>query len=297
MHVISASRRMDLPAFQLPAFLDALRRGWIDVPHPFSAKVERVALSGPDVAGIVFWTRRPAALLPHLAALRRAYDGRLRVQATLTGLPRALEPRAPEADETVAALSALSRELGPEALSWRLDPLVLSEGTPTAWWRETFTRLAARLEGQVGEVVVSWLDLYARSRRNLLPVEQAGFRLSNPTPAGRAELLEELVVIGARHSLRLAACCEPEMLVRSGLRPAACLDAAWFEARGGLLPGSLGSQPSRAGCGCCRARDIGVYNSCAFGCRYCYANRTPRLEAPTDPWRALAALRSVAMGP
>jgi DNA repair photolyase len=275
---------MDLPAFQMPAFLAALRRGWIEVPHPFTGQISRVELRGPRVAGIVFWTRRPGALLPHLAELRRAYGDGLRVQATLTGMPRELEPRSPAADESLAALAALARELGPEALTWRCDPLLLSEGTPPSWWRRRFAELAARLEGQVREVVVSWLDLYARSRRNLLPVERQGFRLERPDRARRDELLEELLGIAARRGLPLAACCEPEMLAHPRVRPAACLDGAWFEARAGLLPGALGSQPSRAGCGCCRARDIGVYDSCAFGCRYCYANAAPRAQAPADPW-------------
>ncbi|MDO4808284.1 MAG: DUF1848 family protein, partial [Coriobacteriales bacterium] len=29
----------------------------------------------------------------------------------------------------------------------------------------------------------------------------------------------------------------------------------------------------RAGCGCFESRDVGAYDSCPNGCRYCYANR------------------------
>jgi hypothetical protein len=283
-YILSASRRMDLPAFQLPAFLQALERGALRVPQPFTGQLQTIALKGPQVAGIVFWTRRPAALLPHLDLLRRHYGERIRVQCTLTGLPRSFEPRAPTADETVAALADLSRQLGPDALSWRMDPIVLSSGTPPGWWRECFDRLAARLAGQVREVVVSWLDLHARTRRNLLPLEAAGLRVFNPTASMRRELLDDLVERAARHGLPLAACCEPEMLEHPAVRPAACLDAAWFETRNGWLPGALGSQPSRPGCACGRNRDIGVYQSCAFGCRYCYANSSPHDQAPADPW-------------
>ena len=283
-YILSASRRMDLPAFQLPAFLQALERGSLDVPHPFTGQSQTIALRGPQVAGVVFWTRRPAALLPHLDTLRRAYGERLRVQATLTGLPRLFEPRAPTADETVAALADLSRALGAQALTWRLDPILLSSETPPAWWLRTFDTLANRLTGHVREVVVSWLDLHARTRRNLLPLEGAGLRVSNPTAALRRELLDGLVELAARHGLPLAACCEPEMLEHPALRPAACLDATWFEERNGWLPGALGSAPSRPGCACGRNRDIGVYQSCAFGCRYCYANSRPREQAPEDPW-------------
>lgn len=283
-YILSASRRMDLPAYQLPAFLRALERGWVEVPHPFTGTRHRVELRGPRVAGVVFWTRRPAALLPHLDTLRRTYGDRLRVQCTLTGLPRALEPRVPEADETVAALERLGATLGAAALSWRMDPILLSSTTPPQWWLATFSHLADRLAGRVREVTVSWLDVYPRTRRNLLPLEALGWRLHHPGPAQRRELLDALSGLAARHGLPLAACCEPEMLEHPGVRPAACLDAAWFEARNGWLPGALGSQPSRPGCACGRNRDIGVYQSCAFGCRYCYANSHPREQAPDDPW-------------
>jgi len=290
-YILSASRRMDLPAFQLPAFLQALERGSLGVPHPFTGHRQDMALRGPQVAGVVFWTRRPAALLPHLDTLRRAYGDRLRVQCTLTGLPRSLEPRAPTTDETVAALADLSRRLGSDALSWRMDPIVLTSETPPDWWLRTFDPLAARLAGQVREVVISWLDLHARTRRNLLPLEATGLRVLNPTATMRRELLHGLVERAARHGLPLASCCEPEMLAHPAIRPAACLDATWFEERNGWLPGALGSAPSRLGCACGRNRDIGVYQSCALGCRYCYANTSPRESAPANPWRDAPADR------
>lgn len=283
-YILSASRRMDLPAFQLPAFLQALERGTLAVPHPFTGHLQDMALRGPQVAGVVFWTRRPAALLPHLDTLRRAYGDRLRVQCTLTGLPRVFEPRVPDEEEAIVALGELSRLLGAEALSWRLDPLLLSSETPPAWWLDTFDRVAARLAGHVREAVISWLDLHARTRRNLLPLEAGGLRVVNPSPQDRRELLDGLVGRAARHGLPLAACCEPEMLAHPAIRPAACLDATWFEERNGWLPGALGSAPSRPGCACGRNRDIGVYQSCAYGCRYCYANSRPRELAPEDPW-------------
>jgi hypothetical protein len=32
----------------------------------------------------------------------------------------------------------------------------------------------------------------------------------------------------------------------------------------------------RTGCGCFESRDIGAYDTCPNGCRYCYANRSPQ---------------------
>lgn len=284
MFILSASRRCDLPAFQLDAFLQRLRRGWIGVPHPFGAPPSRVPLRGPEVAGIVFWTRLPGRLLPHLDELLETYEGRLRVQISLTALPAEFETPAPAERAVRKQIAALAARLGPERLVWRYDPIVLGPRTPAAERLATFERLAGALAGQVDSVVVSWLDLYAKSRRNL-----AGLPHAVPGREERRRLLDGLAMAAAREGLRLTACCEPEMLEHPAVGQAHCLDGDWFERRLGLLPGALGTRPTRAGCACAVNRDVGVYDSCGFGCRYCYANRRPGGAVDRDPWRRAEA--------
>ena len=33
----------------------------------------------------------------------------------------------------------------------------------------------------------------------------------------------------------------------------------------------------RQGCNCIESRDIGAYDTCLNGCKYCYANKNPKL--------------------
>jgi hypothetical protein len=35
--------------------------------------------------------------------------------------------------------------------------------------------------------------------------------------------------------------------------------------------------PTRDGCGCCESVDLGAYDTCGFGCAYCYATQHPDL--------------------
>jgi hypothetical protein len=282
--ILSASRRCDLPAFQLEAFLRRLRRGWVGVPNPFGGPPSRVPLRGPEVAGAVLWTRLPGRLRPHLTELLEAWDGHLRVQVSLTALPASFEAPRPAVDAVLRQVEALARILGPERLVWRFDPIILSSTTAPRERVAAFERLAASLNGLVAEVVVSWLDLYAKTRRAC-----AGLNLASPDGDERRALLDRLVAVATRHNLPIKACCEPEMLAHPAIGQARCLDGEWFEQRRGLLPGALGSGPTRPGCGCAASRDIGVYGSCGFGCRYCYASRGPRERFARDPWAGTEA--------
>ena len=69
------------------------------------------------------------------------------------------------------------------------------------------------------------------------------------------------------------ACCEDE-LVGEGVEKGRCID---LEAIRRLRPDALeplARRPTRAHCGCTGSVDIGAYDTCAFGCSYCYATRS-----------------------
>ncbi len=70
--IISASRRTDIPAFYSEWFMNRIRAGYCTVPNPFNrSQLSRVSLMRDDVDLIVFWTRNPRPLFPHLAELDR----------------------------------------------------------------------------------------------------------------------------------------------------------------------------------------------------------------------------------
>ncbi|CAH2030847.1 DUF1848 domain-containing protein [Trichlorobacter ammonificans] len=264
--IISASRRTDIPAWYTPWLLNRLQAGFCHYPNPrFPAKLHRVSLRSADVLGIVFWTRNPAPLLPHLGSLDHwGYD--YYFQYTLTGYPRALEPFAPPVEQALATFRSLAQRLGPRRVIWRYDPIILGSTLTVPWHRDNFRRLADALDGATKRVVISVIDPYRKNRR----LVEATVGSIDYHPEAYRELLQYLAQEAADRHLPMESCAEPSLSI-PGISAGRCIDAGMFRAAGRHQRHGL-----RPGCGCHRSIDIGVNDTCPCGCCYCYATADPR---------------------
>lgn len=281
MRVISASRRTDIPAFYTPWLLRRLDEGFCHALNPRSDAVARVSLVPADVLAIGLFTRDPRPLLPHLEGLQA---GGLHFYAhmTVNGYPEDVEPRSPELNVAVSAFRALAEQLGPHFTIWRYDPIVLSERFDPAYHLERFSQLASVLAGACEQCVVSFVDPYAKTRRNL--AETVAWEPGE----SHLSLAEGLLGVAREHGIRLTSCAEP-LAEKAGISAGACVDPQLIAALRPDVPVRLRRAPTRESCLCHQALDIGVYHTCAFGCAYCYATETPalglanrRLHDPSD---------------
>ena len=280
--IISVSRRTDIPAFYTPWLLERLRQGHCLVPNPFAPeRVAKVSLAPAGVDCLVFWTRFPQPLLPYLAALNRTYKSVFFV--TLTGCPRLFEPGRPAVGKGVEGVRQLAGILGAGRVVWRYDPVLLSEATPPAWHLQNFARLARALAGSTHRVRLSLFEGYRKNRPRLGKVAAQGGDLLAPAEDEVRELFAGLAAIAREHGMQAGACAQGPALVDCGLAGGGCLDGAWLRQELGLhLPG--GKDPSqRSECQCIPSRDIGMYDTCLFGCRYCYATAT--MQRARANWR------------
>jgi hypothetical protein len=270
VEIISASRRTDVPAFHARWFLNRIRAGYCHWVHPYTGRVRRVSLVPDDVLAIVFWTRNPGPLLRSLPALREAGYTML-FQFTITGFGPPVESHNPKVERSLNHFESLSRRLGPGAVLWRYDPIVLSSKLTAQGHRQRFARLARRLEGLTRRCTFSFVDLYGKTRRNLGRIETStGEAFHDPASEEKEALAGQLSEIATRHGMTFLSCCD-DSLVGQGVGKSRCVDPdAVATVRETPLP-SLPPRPTRPDCGCVRSVDIGTYDTCAFGCAYCYA--------------------------
>lgn len=306
MNVISASRRTDLPAFYWRWFMTRIAAGYCDVANPVNPKqVRRVSLGPADVAAIVFWTRNAGAMLSDVDRLRRKGHA-FYVQYTITGYPRELEPHVPAAGEAVATLRRLSDRIGPERVVWRYDPILFCNRMPPTYHVDRFGDLARGLNGAASAAVISFCDPYAKTQRHLTALAKAdGWVFDAATSDVRAATAGRLAAIAAERGMSLQSCAEPD-LIAPGVTRGRCIDSDLIARLRPDLSVSLRDAPTRAGCGCATSIDIGAYDTCVFGCAYCYAtgslSTAQRRRAEHDPddtmlWRPQQAGEGRAVDP
>ena len=93
-----------------------------------------------------------------------------------------------------------------------------------------------------------------------------------PDTETMGEIAKLLAEIALPKNIKLETCAEEIDLTKYGISHARCIDGDLIERIIGC-PLSAGKDPSqRSVCGCVSSIDIGSFNTCAHGCKYCYAN-------------------------
>lgn len=267
--IISASYKTDIPTFYGEWFVRRLRAGFCMMINPYNRKAIRVALDRASVTGFVFWTKNVHPFLGHLPEVRdRGFP--FVVQHTINRYPRALETSVADVERMIQAAWSVRDQFGPQALVWRYDTILDSSLTPVEFHVENFRWLASRLKGATNEVVISFAQIYKKTERNLTEAgRELGFQWRDPGADEKRQLARRLVEIARESGLQLTICSQRDLLVE-GAGDAKCVDVHRMErVAGATFQARL--KGNRKECGCFESRDIGEYDTCPHGCRYCYA--------------------------
>jgi len=238
--------------------------------QPYTGRIARVSLAPSDVSAFVFWTRDPIPLLPEMKALR-ASGAAVLAHVTITGYGKPIESHSPPLRTALRNFERLAQCIGPDAAMWRYDPIVLSKELPPDAHRARFSALATALSGMTRRCTFSFVDFYGKTKRNLGKIEaNLGRPFHRPDLEERRELAQDLARIAAQHSIHLVSCCE-DALVEGGVGKSRCIDPDVIGRVRGRPLEDARCKPTRQDCGCAHSVDIGAYDTCAFGCAYCYA--------------------------
>lgn len=248
--IINASGRTDIVAYYMNWFVNRWNEGYFDVRNPFNPKlVSRIFVS--DVDMIVFCTKNPLPLLDTIHLLSVP----IQLQVTITGYFKDMEPQVPDKGEIIACVQKLSSYLGKENVCVRYDPILLNSKYNVDYHIRAFNKLCTILKGYVSKVIVSFVDDYKNVRNNHLDYHEP----SNEEYLKLKETFE-------KNDMKIVSCMENKYQI--GDEKDCCISIKYaFERTGKFF-----KEWKARDCHCVNMVDVGAYNSCLHGCKYCYAN-------------------------
>jgi len=264
-HVISASRRTDIPAFYADWLVNRLRAGMVYVQNPYSKKMARVSLRSEDVSAIVFWSKNYAPLLEKLEPIEKTTKN-LFFHFTITA-NRELELNTPGYRDAIRDYRYLADRYRPEQLVWRYDPVCITDKLSFEIHEERFVRCAELLRGFSKHCIISFVHPYKKVLSNM--GKYSDHHLIELSIDQKKEYAGRLALRAAVYGIALSACCN-DYLLSDRIAKASCIDGRYLSS---LFPVPIDTRLAltRKECACTRSMDIGAYDACAHGCVYCYA--------------------------
>lgn len=282
--ILSVSRRTDIPNYYSDWFLNRLKEGFLYVRNPMNPRqVSEIRLSPETVDCIVFWTKNPEPMLKRLEELK-GYP--FCFQFTLTGYGADVERNVPDKQTVMASVfRRLSEKIGRERVIWRYDPILFTEKYSPEYHLELFEKLAGDLKGYTKRCVISFVDTYAKNRRNL-----AALRMYDLDRLQLHAFVRRLSLIAAENGMETGSCCERLDPEGCGIKHSCCIDRELIEKIIGCETDLCRDKNQRPGCGCMESVDVGAYDTCRNGCIYCYATRGAAAGNPGSRYDPLSPL-------
>ncbi|MCR5161522.1 MAG: DUF1848 domain-containing protein [Lachnospiraceae bacterium] len=261
--IINTGQRTDIPAFYSEWFANRLREGFVCVRNPYNPRqVSRYRLDPSVVDVIGFCTKNPEPMFPYMDLLK---DFGQYWYMTITPYGRDIEPNVPDKHRLLDDFRRLSDLVGVHSAGWRYDPIFLSERYTEEYHLRAFEQMASALDGYTETVVISFIDLYEKVKRNFPEAQEV------PRSA-RISLGREIIRIAADHGMKVRPCAEGDELAAYGADCSGCMTVPMYERAIGRRLIVPARKPNREACSCYLACDIGAYDTCMHLCRYCYAN-------------------------
>lgn len=263
--IISASRRTDIPAFYSDWFFNRIKEGFVRVRNPMNVhQVSEIDLNPEIVDCIVFWTRNPKYMINRLDILK---DYTYYFQFTITGYGRTLEPNVPPIENSIRYFKMLSDKIGPKSVIWRYDPIIMTDKQDINFHVDQFGKISGKLTGYTNRCVISFVDFYKKTIRNL---ENINYKKFSQVHISR--ISKQISKIANSQGMNIVSCAEEYDLTRFGIDRGKCIDDKIISEISGYAYDIIKDKNQRAECGCVASIDIGAYNTCPQNCLYCYAN-------------------------
>lgn len=265
--LINTGGRTDTVQYFSDWLLKRFQEGFVYSRNPlFPQKVTRYELTPEKVDCVLFCSKNYAPILPRLHEITKRFNTYFFY--TITAYGKDIEPGVPSFDQSIDTLYKLEKQVGKERIVWRYDPVLLTKKYTVQQHMISFTHMAARLSGHVSKCVFSFVEMYEKLMHNMPELEIL-------TEEDMETLAEGLGAAARKYRIPIQSCATKADYSRYGILPCGCVTLDALGKANGVKFKDLKHKGMRRGCTCMVSHDIGAYNTCPNGCRYCYANVNP----------------------
>jgi hypothetical protein len=264
--IISASRRTDIPTYYSDWFFNRIKEGFVLVRNPMNIhQISKIDLSVDIVDAIIFWTKNPIPMLERLSELKKYM---YYFQFTLNAYENDVEINLPSKNDIlIPAFQKLSDKIGADRVIWRYDPILLNAKYTIEYHIKYFEQIAKKLKNYTKKCTISFVDYYKNASANMrdlnsIEISQTNMRL----------IAKIFAQIASSYGFMLDTCTEFIDLSELDILHAKCIDDRLLERLLNCKLNIAKDKNQRLECGCVESIDIGMYNTCQNGCKYCYAN-------------------------
>lgn len=263
--ILSVSRRTDIPCYFSQWFYNKIQDGYVYTKNPFNPQqIRKIELSSKVIDCIVFWTKNPKPMINRLTELE-PYN--YYFQFTLTGYENDIEQNLPPKKDLISTFQELSTIIGKQKVVWRYDPIIFTKKYTPEYHLKSFEQIATSLKSYTQKCVISFVDMYSKIEANMKTI--GSYNLAEEELFLFAEKLSK---IAKQNQMTIATCSEKIDFSKCGIEHNCCIDKTLIEQIIGHNINEKKDKNQRKECGCIASVDIGTYNTCKNGCKYCYAN-------------------------
>lgn len=269
--ILNTGARTDTAQYFGEWLLRRFEEGFVYTRNPlFPNKVTRYELSPDKIDAVLFCSKNYAPILPRLHEITDKY--RTYFHYTITAYGKDVEPGVPSIDESIETLIALSKAVGKQKVAWRYDPVLLTKQYTIDVHAKTFEHIAAKVAPYIDRCIFSFVEMYKKLATNMPEIVPL-------TETDKRKIAEILGSTAARYGLPIQTCGTNGDYSQFGIARSGCATLEILGAANGCEFKSLKHKGLRQGCHCIESRDIGAYDTCLNGCKYCYANQSPQKAA------------------
>ncbi|PBC74016.1 DUF1848 domain-containing protein [Fibrobacter intestinalis] len=266
--IINTGGRTDTVQYYTDWLLYRFSEGFVLSRNPlFPNKVTRYELTPDAVDCVVFCSKNYTPILSRLHEITERFHTYFHY--TITAYGKDIEPGVPSIDESIETLIKLSALVGKQRVAWRYDPVLLTKKYTIQCHLETFERMAEKLSPYIDRCIFSFVEVYKKLESNMPELIPLSIQDMDALARGFGAVAEKL-------GIYMQTCGSNGDFSRYHIHPSGCMTLDILGNANGIRFKNLKHKGLRKGCHCIESRDIGAYDTCMNGCKYCYANKTPR---------------------